>query len=144
MTATRYVRPGFTLIELLIVIAIIAILAAVGVPLMMNRIDQARISGTKSNLRSLKASIDMFRIDTGKYPTKLRDLVEKPREEALAKKWQKGGYLEGGELPKDPWSEDFQYKVTAGGKNPYELYSYGPQGPGAPNNEWYSVWDINN
>jgi general secretion pathway protein G len=141
MFAARCVRQGFTLIELIIAIAILVILAGVIGPIVMNQLDKAKVSSTKSNLRSIKSAIDMFKIDTGKYPTKLRDLVEKPREENVAKKWQKGGYLEGGELPRDGWSEDFQYKVTPGGKNPYELYSYGPQGPGSPNSEWHSVWD---
>lgn len=141
MTITRCARAGFTFIELIIGIAILVILAATVGPMVMGQLEKAKISTTKTNLKSIKSAIDMFRIDIGKYPAKLRDLVEKPREETLAKKWQKGGYLEGGELPKDGWNEDFQYKVTAGGKNPYELYSYGPQGPGAPDTEKLSVWD---
>jgi general secretion pathway protein G len=140
MTIMRSARFGFTLIELLVAIAILAILAAVVGPLLLGRIDEAKRTGTKSYLKNIQSAINMFKLDVGKYPASLRNLVEKPREEALAKKWQKGGYLEGGELPKDAWGEDFQYKVTPGGKNPYELYSYGSQGPGAPNNEWYSVW----
>jgi general secretion pathway protein G len=129
------------MIELLVAIAILAILAAVVGPLVLGQIDKARVTGTRSNLKSVKSAIDMYKIDIGKYPTKLRDLVEKPREESAAKKWQKTGYLEGGEVPKDSWGEEFQYKVTSGGKNPYELYSYGPKGPGAPSDEWLSVWD---
>jgi general secretion pathway protein G len=72
---------------------------------------------------------------------KLRDVVEKPREEAVARNWAKGGYIEGGELPQDAWREEFQYKRTPEGKNPYELYSYGSNGAGAPKEEWISVWN---
>jgi general secretion pathway protein G len=142
MTVTRCARAGFTFIELIIGIAILVILAATVGPLVLGQLENAKIATTKTNLKSIKSAIDMFRI-TGKYPVKLRDLVEKPRDEALAKKWQKGGYLEGGEVPKDAWGEDFQYKVTAAGKNPYELYSYGPDGAGAPDTERLSVWDAN-
>jgi general secretion pathway protein G len=142
MTVTRCARAGFTFIELIIGIAILIILAATVGPMVMGLVDKAKIATTKTNLKSIKSAIDMFRIG-GKYPAKLRDLVEKPRDEALAKKWQKGGYLEGGEVPKDGWGEDFQYKITPNGKNPYELYSYGPDGPGAPDAEKLSVWDAN-
>lgn len=142
MIVMRNTRAGFTLIELVIAIAILAILAAVVAPVLFGYLDRAKVTGTKSNLRTIKSSIDMFRIETGKYPVKLRDLVQKPKEENIARKWQKGGYIEGGELPKDGWSEDFQYKVTPEGKNPYELYSYGPQGPGAPESERISVWNM--
>jgi general secretion pathway protein G len=140
MTFSRSVRDGFTFIELVIAIAILALLALVVGPLVMGQLDKARMSSTRSNLTSIKTAIDMFKVDTGKYPTKLRDLVEKPKEEAIARSWQKGGYLQGAEVPQDAWKEDFVYKRTAEGKNPYELYSYGPNGASAPKEEWISVW----
>jgi general secretion pathway protein G len=141
MMISRSVRSGFTFIELVIGIAILAILALVVAPGIMGVLEKARISGTVSNLKNIKTAIDMFKVDTAKYPTKLRDLVEKPREESVARNWTKGGYIEGGELPKDAWNEDFQYKRTPEGKTPYELYSFGANGPGAPKEEWISVWN---
>ncbi len=141
MTITRHARAGFTFIELVIAIAILAILAAIVGPMFMGQLEKARVSGTRSNLNSIKSAIGMFKVDTARYPNKLRDLVKKPRDEALARKWQKGGYLEGGELPDDAWGESFQYKRTPEGKNPYELYSYGPNLAGSPKEEWHSVWD---
>ena len=140
MTISRSVQSGFTFIELVIAIAILAILALIVGPAVMVQLEKARVSGTTSNLKSLKTAIDTFKVETARYPTKLRDLIEKPREEAIARKWQKGGYIEGGELPKDAWDEEFQYKRTAEGKTPYDLYSYGANGPGAPKEEWISVW----
>jgi general secretion pathway protein G len=140
MTLSRSVRDGFTFIELVIAIAILALLALVVGPLVMGQLDKARMSSTRSNLSSIKTATDMFKVDTGKYPTKLRDLVEKPKEEAVARNWQKGGYLQGAEVPQDAWHEDFVFKRTPEGKNPYELYSYGPNGPSAPKEEWISVW----
>jgi general secretion pathway protein G len=141
MTISRSVRSGFTFIELVIGIAILAILALVVAPGIMGVLEKARISGTVSNLKNIKTAIDMFKVDTARYPTKLRDLVEKPREEAVARNWTKGGYIEGGELPKDAWNEEFQYKRTPEGKTPYELYSFGANGPGASKEEWISVWN---
>jgi len=136
----RNIRSGFTLIELVIAIAILAVLAILVGPRVMQVLENARSSSTKSNLKTLKTAIDMFKVDTGKYPTRLRDLVEKPREESVARNWAKGGYIEGGDLPKDSWNEDFQYKRTPEGKTPYDLYSYGANGPSAPKEEWISVW----
>lgn len=141
MTVSRSVRAGFTLIELVIAIAILAVLAIVVGPMVMGQLDKARVSSTKSNLKTLKTAIDMFKVDTGRYPARLRDLVEKPREEAVARNWTKGGYIEGGDLPKDAWSEEFQYKRTPEGKTAYELYSYGSGGPSAPKEDWISVWN---
>lgn len=142
MTYTGHVRSGFTLIELAIAMAILLILGAIAVPRFMAYLDKARITSTFANAKAIKAAIDGFKMDTGKYPAKLRDLVEKPKEEALARKWQKGGYFEGSdEVPQDAWNEDFVYKRTPEGKNPYELYSYGPDGAGSPKDEWISVWD---
>ncbi len=140
MTISRTARAGFTFIELVIAIAILAVLALVVGPMVMGQLEKAKVSGTTSNMQTLKTSIDMFKIDTARYPTKLRDLVEKPKEEVVARNWMKGGYVQGGELPKDGWSEDFQYKRTPEGKNPYELYSYGANGAGAPKEEWISAW----
>lgn len=141
MTATRHLRPGFTFMELVIAMTILLILSAVVGPMFMRYVDRARVTGTRQNMGTLRSSIDMFKSEIGKYPVKLRDLVEKPREEAVARKWPKGGYIQGGELPEDAWGEPFQYKRTPEGKNPYELYSYGPEGPGSPKDEWISVWD---
>lgn len=141
MIVVRHARSGFSFIELVVVIMVMAILAGLGVPMVMNLVDKARVNSTRSNLQALKSAIVMFKNDTSRYPTKLRDLVEKPKEEAVARKWQKGGYMESGELPQDAWSEDFQYKRTPDGKHPYELYSYGSEGAGSDKSEWISVWD---
>jgi len=140
MTLSQSARAGFTLIELIIAITIVAILALIVAPKFMGYLDSARITSTQASLKNIKTAIDGFRIQTGRYPTRLRDLIEKPKEEAVARSWQKGGYLEGSELPKDAWTEDFVYKRTPDGKNPYELYSYGPDGASAPKESWISVW----
>ena len=141
MTNTPHVRSGFTFIELMIVLTVLAILATLGGVAALNLVGRAKKTSTKSTLQSLKSAIVAYHSDTNKYPTKLRDLVERPKDANFGNKWQKGGYIEGGELPQDAWGEDFIYKRTPEGKNLYELYSYGPEGAGAPKDEWFSVWD---
>ncbi len=141
MTYTkRYARAGFTLIELMIAIAILGILMAIVVPNYLAYQERAKKRAAKSTLQVFKGAILMYQSDIGQFPTRLRDLLLRPREERLAKKWE-GPYLERKEVPSDPWGNKYQYKVTPGGPNPYEFYSYGPKGKGAPKVEWLSVWD---
>jgi general secretion pathway protein G len=131
----KIAQDGFTLIELMIAVAIIGILAAVVVPNFMGYLRRAKVSAAKTELKVLADSILNFNLDTGRYPARLNDLVKRPTEEDVASKWQ-GPYLKKKELPKDPWTNRYVYKLTPGQENPYELYSYGPNGRRAPKAEW--------
>lgn len=131
----RYHTPGFTFMELVVAILILGLLAGVGVPLYMRFVEQARERTTQSNLGLLKNTITQFNIELGKYPSRLEELVDRPKGE-IGKKWKQ--YLE--KLPKDGWGNDFYYKVTQGGKKPYQLYSYGSGGPEGESQ--ISVWDL--
>lgn len=140
----RTARAGFSLIEIMIAVAIMAVLAVLIVPNVLGRLKKAKVTSAETNLRAISAAITNFYADIGQYPTRLRDLVKKPTEEALAKKWA-DPYLQtakGGEMRADPWGNQYQYKLTAGAQHPYELYSYGPNGKGAPKSEWISIWDL--
>lgn len=138
--AKRYARSGFTLIELMVVIAILGILAAVALPAYLRYQRQAQMQGARTTLRLLQSAITNYQTEIGQFPTTLRDLIRRPREERLAKKWEEP-YLIRKEIAPDPWKNRYNYKVTPTGANPYELYSYGPKGKGAPKAEWISVWD---
>lgn len=140
-TQVRNVREGFTLIEILIAIAIIAIAAVMVGPNLYKYVSGAGETATKSNLRTIKLSIDQFYLDMGEYPDKLRDLIKKPSDEKFAKKW-KERYLDTNEVPVDGWKHAFYYKKPGEKGHPYELSSYGPNGKGAPKNEWISVWKL--
>lgn len=134
----RHMHPGFSLIEIVVAMMIIGLLAGVAVPLYMRYAESAKESTTKTNLKVLKSSVDLFKIEQGKYPTKLQDLVERPK--GLTGSWKP--YLE--KLPVDGWKSEFYYRVNAGGStHPYDLYSYGSNGPeaGIPE-ERISVWEI--
>lgn len=136
----HHMRKGFTLMEVMIAIAIVAIIAAVVGPGLFRYLETAKKSNAKSTLRVLEGAITLYQAQVGQIPTNLRDLVKAPREEQLRKKWE-GPYLKQKEIPVDPWGNKYQYRITPQGENPYELYSYGAKGKGAPKNEWLSVWD---
>jgi len=132
-------QQGFTLIEILIAIAIVAILSVVAIPAYLGRLERGRLNATKASLRVLKSSVEQFYGDTGQFPERLDDLVKKPTNEKLAKKWI-APYIE--KKPRDGWGNQFQYKPTPGQEQQYELYSSGKSGKGSPRSEWISVWKI--
>lgn len=119
-------QGAFTLVEMLLVITIIGILAALVVPKMMGRSEQARLAAAKSDLSSIKTSLDAFEVDNGYYPkgkNGLADLIQMPRD---ARAWH-GPYLDN--VPQDPWGNPYIYEYP-GKHNPssYDLYSAGPDG----------------
>jgi len=141
MSYAKQARDGFTLIEIMIAIAILGILAAVIAPSFFGYLKTARISSAKSTLQTMKSGITFYNAHTGQWPARLKDLIEKPRDEKLRKKWQ-GPYIEVEEIPEDPWGNAYQYKINPpGSARPYELFSYGPEGKGAPKEDWVDVRD---
>ncbi len=136
----RHARAGFTLIEIMIAITIIAIMSAIIVPYYLGYQEKAKKRSTEATLRVFKGSILLYQSHVGQFPAALRDLIRRPREERLAKKWE-GPYIDVKEITRDTWGNKYNYKVTPTGANPYELYSYGSKGKEAPKVEWLSVWD---
>jgi len=140
-------KSGFSLMELLVAIAILGIIAGVGIPAFMNYLKKARVKRAEGDLRLLKNQIDMFKMDTGKYPSKLIYLVKRPRDPKIAKKWLggvipkkgKGGYLP--KLPVDPWGNAYQYKPVPDKDNDYTLFSYGSEGKRSRKGR-INAWDI--
>ena len=101
---------GFTLIELLVVVTIIGILAALIVPRIMDRPDQARVTAARADVASIMGALKLYKLDNGTYPSSdqgLMALVKKPERGDIPRNWKSGGYLE--RLPKDPWDIDYQY-----------------------------------
>jgi general secretion pathway protein G len=121
---------GFTLIELLLVVVIIGILAAIVVPKLTGRTEEAQIGATEATMTNIRTALGLYETDNGKYPSEeqgLRALIEKPTTAPEPKKWKK--YLETSELPKDAWGKEFEYK-NPGVKNTdgFDLRSGGPDG----------------
>jgi general secretion pathway protein G len=94
---------AFTLVEMLLVITIIGILAALVVPKMMGRSEQARQAATHADLSAIKTALDAFEVDNGFYPKNLGELLQQPSN---AKNWH-GPYLD--KVPQDPWGNNYLY-----------------------------------
>lgn len=130
MMRMRTMQPGFSLTELMVYLMIVGILAG-GIFGITKFIGRARRSTTESVLRTVNSNIIMYRDDTGMYPNTLDDLAVNPG----IKNW-KGPYLDNGN-PKDGWGEPIQYILKAQkGKDAYDLFSYGPNKEGSPEEEW--------
>lgn len=115
-------RRAFTLVEMLVVIAIIGLIAAIVVPQVMHRMDQARIKTTKMQIRELENAVDMFKMDNGFYPSRLDDLVRRPPN---VKSWPPNGYIK--ELPVDGWGNGFEYRYP-GTYGAFDIRSFGADG----------------
>jgi len=137
---------GFTLIELMVVIVILGILVSFIAPRLMGRPDEAKQVKARVQIESLETAIKLYKLDNGIYPTTeqgLQALIEQPQTGTLPKKWRKGGYLEKGKVPKDPWGNEFIY-LSPGAHGDYDIIAYGADG--VPGGEEFdkdiSSWEI--
>ena len=131
---------GFTFIEIMVVVAILAILAALVVPRIMGRTDDAKRTAAKVQIRNIEGALQLYKLDNGVYPSTeqgLKALVEKPSVGVIPKKWKIGGYLP--KLPEDPWANPYKYLSpsqspiqssgqSSGLKAEYEIISLGTDG----------------
>jgi len=124
-------EAGFTLIELLLVVVIIGILAAIVVPKLVGRSEEAREAKAKGDLATFRTALGAYEVDNGRFPTGdqgLAALLVKPITAPEPKKW-KGPYIEGIEVPRDPWEHEYLYLYPGSrNSNSYDLYSAGPDG----------------
>ena len=135
---------GFTLIEIMVVIVILGILAALVVPNIISRTDDARITAAKTDLAAIRQALKLYRLDNQRYPTTqqgLNALVAKPVDPPVPPNWKPGGYLE--KLPRDPWGRPYQY-LNPGLKSDVDVFTYGADGqPGGTDADAdIGSWDL--
>ena len=125
---------GFTLIELMVVLVIIGVLAALIVPNVLNRADDARITAARTDVNTLMQALKLYKLDNQRYPTTeqgLQALVARPSSGPAAGNWRP--YLE--KLPSDPWGRPYQY-LNPGIKGEIDVMSFGADGqPGGEGND---------
>ena len=147
----KYPRPnydnrGFSLIELMVVVIILGVLAMYIGPKLMGRTEQAKETQARVQMESLETALKLYKLDNGFYPSTeqgLQALVEQPESSPTPKKWRKGGYLEKGKVPKDPWGNEFIY-LSPGVHGDFDIVSFGADGAsgGEDENRDINSWEI--
>ncbi len=133
-------QSGFTLIEIMVVIVILGILAAVVVPNIMSRPDEARISKAKQDIRALSTALDLYKLDNYAYPTTdqgIEALATKPTSAPEPKHYREEGYLK--KTPLDPWQNPYQY-LSPGEHGQVDIYSLGPDQ--TPSDDDIGDWNL--
>jgi general secretion pathway protein G len=124
----RNSHRGFTLIEIMVVVVILAVLGALVVPQILSKVDQARVTAAKTDIRTISQALDSYRLDNFKYPTTeqgLAALVKQPVDPTITN-YATGGYLR--TIPKDPWGNPYLYITPGTEGRDYDITSYGRDG----------------
>lgn len=140
-SSLEFRSTGFTLIEIMVVIVILGILAALVVPKLMSRPDEARVVAARQDIASLMQALKLYRLDNKRYPSTeqgLQALVTRPSQPPLADNWKTGGYVE--KLSLDPWGKPYQY-LNPGLHGDIDVFSYGADG--SPGGEAFDA-DVGN
>jgi general secretion pathway protein G len=129
-------QAGFTLLEVMVVVVILGILAALVVPKIISRPDEARVIAAKQDIAAVMQALKLYRLDNQRYPVTeqgLQALVTQPTTSPLPPNWKAGGYVE--RLPKDPWGNPYQY-LNPGIHGEIDVFSFGADGaPGGEGND---------
>ena len=130
----------------MVVIIILGILATLIAPRLMDRPEEAKQIKARIQIASLETALKLYKLDNGDYPDTeqgLQALVEKPETGQTSGKWRKGGYLEKGKVPLDPWRNEFVY-LSPGMHGDYDIISYAADGvPGGEDkNRDINSWEI--
>jgi general secretion pathway protein G len=130
-------HSGFTLIEIMVVVVILAVLGALVVPNILDKVDNARVTAAKTDIRSIGTALDLYRLDNFKYPTTeqgLQALVKQPADPTITN-YPAHGYLKS--IPIDPWRSPYIYASPGADGREYDITSYGKDGK--PGGEGYDA-----
>lgn len=139
----RLKQKGFTLIEIMIVVVIMGVLAAMVVPKILSRPDQAKKVVARSDISTISQALELYKLDNGFYPSMdqgLEALVKKTNISPEPTNWNPDGYLK--KLPMDPWGNPYMYRIP-GEHGKYDLYSFGADGQesGEDTNAMITSWE---
>ena len=115
---------GFTLVELLVVLAILAMLAALVGPQVLNQLGGAKSKSAAIQIRDFEQALELYKLDVGRFPGSNEGLNALVRQPSSAKGWN-GPYLKKDDVPMDPWGNPYQYRVSG---STIDISSYGADG----------------
>ena len=125
-------QAGFTLVEMLGVLAIIGLIVGLVGPRVLNYLSDSKVKAARIQIDSFSAALDLYFLDNGRYPTTAEGMAALVQRPGTASAWN-GPYLKGGQMPKDPWGNNYMYR-SPGQHGQYDLYSLGPDGREGVNN----------
>ena len=135
---------GFTLLEVMVVVVILGILAALVVPQIIGRPDEARVIAARQDIATLMQALKLYRLDNQRYPTTeqgLQALTARPESAPIPPNWKAGGYVQ--RLPRDPWGNAYQY-LNPGVHGEIDVFSLGADGAagGEGNDADIGSWNV--
>lgn len=122
----RYSEAGYTLVELLVVITIIGLIVALVGPRVLNYLGESKAKTAKIQIQGFSSALDLYYLDTGRYPTSSEGLSALVQRTAGLASWN-GPYLKGGSVPLDPWGKSYVYRSPSE-HGPYDIVSRGADG----------------
>jgi general secretion pathway protein G len=122
----RHDEAGYTLVELLVVITIIGLIVALVGPRVLNYLGESKVKTAKIQIQGFTSALDLFYLDTGRYPMSSEGLTALVQRTAGLAAWN-GPYLKGGSVPADPWGKAYVYRSPSE-HGPYDIVSRGSDG----------------